>query len=138
MKRKHEVQFRNEALTIELNACYYEKLSLQNILDNSDNNSYDIDKEYIQNQINKVEEKIKQIQRELRMKQQKLDDEKTVDVTSEDESQGTNSQTNSQTTESDGTSSDNAILIEDASDDEEKSGNLIQNRSVMSLSRMRL
>jgi len=135
MKRKHEVQFRNEALTIELNACYYEKLSLQNILDNSDNNSYDIKKEEIQNQINKVEVRIKQIQRELRMKQQKLDDEKTVDLTSEDESQGSNSQTNSQPTERDG----DVIVIEDAiSDDEEKSGNLIQNRSVMSLSRMRL
>ena len=98
---------------------------------------YDIDKKEIQNKINKVNKRIDQIQRELRMKQQKLDDEKTVDLTSEDESQGTNSQTNSQTTESDGTSSDNAITIEDASDDERKE-DLIQNRSLMSLSRMRL
>ena len=83
----------------------------------------------VENEINRVNKRIEQIQRELRMKQQKLDDEKTVDLRAEDESQGTNSQTNS---------SDNAITIEDASDDEEKSGNLIQNRSLMSLSRMRL
>lgn len=133
MKRKHEVQFRNEALTIELNACYYELLNLQYTLDNFNNNSYEIDKEEIQNQINRVNKRIEQIQRELRMKQQKLDDEKTVDLTSEDESQGTNSQTNSQTTESDS----DVITIENASDDERKE-DLIQNRSLMSLSRMRL
>ena len=136
MKRKYGIWFEHESLTFELNACYDELKNLEE-LEKLDNNIYDIDKKEIQNKINKVNKRIDQIQRELRMKQQKLDDEKTVDLTSEDESQGTNSQTNSQTTESDGTSSDNAITIEDASDDERKE-DLIQNRSLMSLSRMRL
>jgi len=56
----------------------------------------------------------------------------------DDKEEEGSSQTNSQTTESDGTSSDNAITIKDDSSDDERKEDLIQNRSVMSLSRMRL
>ena len=117
MKRKYGVWFEHESLTFELNACYDELKNLEE-LEKLDNNIYDIDNKEIQNKINRVNKRIEQIQRELRIKQQKLDDKKTVDLTSEDESQGTNSQT----TES----------------DDERKVDLIQNRSLMSLSRMRL
>lgn len=89
----------------------------------------------VREQKNKLYREMNNIQEAL----QKMRDGSSSDdaIPIDDEEEEGSSQTNSQTTESDGTSSDNAITIEDASDDERKE-DLIQNRSVMSLSRMRL
>ena len=117
-KRLHDIENELQNLT------YVEKTtSIDNIL------------KKVREQKNKLYQEINNIREAL----QKMRDGSSSDdaIPIDDEEEGS-SQTNSQTTESDGTRSDNAIPIEDASSDDERKEDLIQNRSLMSLSRMRL
>lgn len=117
-KRLHDIENELKNLT------YVEKTtSIDNIL------------KKVREQKNKLYQEINNIREAL----QKMRDGSSSDdaIPIDDEEEGS-SQTNSQTTESDGTRSDNAIPIEDASSDDERKEDLIQNCSLMSLSRMRL